>query len=77
MKDWPPAMKARVAYVEATEENMKEVEEEEEKEQKVSWSFWRFLLRRKQAAPGEKRNVNIWTVLICLCLLLIVLCPEM
>lgn len=46
-------MTARVAYVEATEENMKEVEEEGQKEQKVSWSFWRFLLRRKQAIPGE------------------------
>ena len=32
---------------------MKEVEEEGQKEQKVSWSFWRFLLRRKQATPGE------------------------
>ncbi|KAK7097599.1 acylglycerol kinase, mitochondrial-like [Littorina saxatilis] len=57
MKDWPPVVKANVSYVEATEENMKQVEEEEEKERKASWSFWRFLLRKKQVVQeAEQRD---------------------
>ena len=68
MKDWPPAVKATVSYVEATEENMKYVEDEGCVQNKKSWSFWRFLFRRKQHAPGELvwhwQQCSVWVFCI-------------
>ncbi|XP_076446337.1 acylglycerol kinase, mitochondrial-like [Babylonia areolata] len=55
MKTWPPAMKAKVTYVEATEENMKGVGSEDvQLPKKTSWSFWNFLLRRPQEVQAEE-----------------------
>jgi len=46
MKDWPPVFKAKLTYLEASEDNM--VEEELVIPQKPVWSFYNFLFRKTQ-----------------------------
>ena len=80
MKEWPPTVKAKVTYVEATPENMKVTEsDDDEQPQKASWSFMRFLFGKKQIVAGERVMVGFWLVVdrnLCMSLLVVLKLDE-